>query len=125
MAWTCWDDDLLDCLPLVIKENSDIPEPEIKCQTDKCVWTATFKDQIQFDRHFRYHVQLLAKYSESLDVAIDKYGFHDNRTILLAKAAFIQVRQYLEIDFIFQMFIQSINSNTVLSFLLSKIDYTG
>jgi hypothetical protein len=93
MAWTCWNQELLDCLPEVIEENKNIPDPEIKMTNDKCVWTASVEERLVYDLHFTRHTQLLGKYSETLDVSIDMYGFNDSRTILLGSAAFIQVRK--------------------------------
>jgi hypothetical protein len=90
-AWICWNDELLKCLPKSIQEGHHVFESEIPPRSDGCMWSSSSHDILNYNWHFRYHLQTLGRYSELLDVFIDKYGFDDDRTISVGKAAFLQV----------------------------------
>ena len=80
----------MNCLPKNIKENDIIPEEKVTIH-DLIVWNSSINERITYDRNFCSHLRDLGTYAEFLDVSIDKYGFENDWSSLLGKAAFLQV----------------------------------
>ena len=93
-AWICWNKDLLACLP-----NIDVFLPEdtsslytLPSDLESKLWSQCGPNElIQYMLNFRHHFKILGEFVEHLDCFIDFYGFNDQRTRELGRAAFLQV----------------------------------
>ena len=94
-AWLSWNSNLLDCLPDInafVAEDTSILSTEISNLENKLFSDCSNADILDYMIHFRNHHVKLGYLSEMLDFCIDKYGFDDQKTKLIGRAAFMQVR---------------------------------
>jgi hypothetical protein len=96
-AWVSWNTDLLQCLPstkcFVSEDTSTLTTPpselELKLWKD-----CSEHDILQYMINFRNHHKVLGELCEMLDCYIDHYGFNNEKTQELGRAAFLQVRAF-------------------------------
>jgi RNA dependent RNA polymerase len=93
-AWICWNSELLSCLPssdkFVAEDTSGLSTKASELES-KLWGKCSIVDLVRYMINFRNHHKLLGELSEHLDCYIDFYGFNDERTRELGKAAFLQV----------------------------------
>jgi hypothetical protein len=91
-AWVCWNNDLLQCMPDVIKAEDTSHLTTAKSDLEQKLWREScMYDLLRYVVHFRGHQRRLAQLSEELDLCIDKHGFDQLSTKELGRAAFLQV----------------------------------
>jgi RNA dependent RNA polymerase len=97
-AWISWNTNLIDCLPdftQFVAENTLSLTTRASFLENK-LWSDCCEDDIfNYMNHFRHHHRELGRLSEVMDVYIDKFGFDDDRTREISRAAFLQVRYHV------------------------------
>jgi RNA dependent RNA polymerase len=93
-AWICWNEELLLCLPssdyFIPEDTSDFST--VPSELESKSWSkCSNEDIVRYMINFRNHRIRLGEFSEYLDCFIEFYGFNDERTFELGKAAFLQV----------------------------------
>lgn len=94
-AWISWNVELLDCLPC---SDAFMPEDTSTFHTsaselENTLWKSSSEmDLLKYMLNFRNHHRILGELCELLDCYIDNYGFNNEKTRELGRAAFLQVR---------------------------------
>jgi hypothetical protein len=94
-AWITWNKALLNCLP---SKEKFVAEDTLTLSTqtsdiESKLWSeCSENDILDYMIHFREHHYKLGKLSELLDTYIDQFGFENNLTKEIGRAAFLQVR---------------------------------
>ena len=94
-AWLSWNSALLYCLPDInafVAEDTSRLSTETSNLENKLFSECTNTDVLDYMIHFRNHHGILGNLSEMLDFCIDKFGFDDQKTKSIGRAAFLQVR---------------------------------
>jgi RNA dependent RNA polymerase len=96
-AWVSWNTDLLQCLPstecFVSEDTSTLTTPPSELEMK--LWKDCGENDIlQYMINFRNHHKVLGELCELLDCYIDHYGFNNEKTQQLGRAAFLQVRVF-------------------------------
>jgi len=91
-AFVCWDQSLASVVSDEPAESTLSWSSRKHATAQKIFWECNEEEILDFFHHYSAHQSYLGKLDGTLDKCIDRFGFGDERTREIGKAAFLQVR---------------------------------